>query len=102
MMEYNFCVTRSQYHGVSHATMISPAGNEGFIWLLWGIISVAPFLFVVRFFLHDGQLIGIHKTTWFVALVYVFGIMSSVIAGFGRTLIFNYVPTVTATNAQVR
>lgn len=102
MVEYNFLCDAMINPWLSHATMISPAGNEGFIWLLWGIISVAPFLFVVRFFLHDGQLVGVHKTSWFVAIIYVFGIMSSAIAGFGRALIFNYVPTVTATDAQVR
>jgi hypothetical protein len=80
--------------------MISASGYEAVIYLLWGIVSTCSFFFVIRFFLYDGQMVGVHKATWFLAITYCLGIASSTATAIARAIAFLYVPSTTATTLQ--
>lgn len=70
---------------------------EATVYVLYGLVTLLPFFLVGRFLLHDGQMIGYHRDTWFLATTYIVGILAAAMASMARALIFNFALTATVT-----
>ena len=69
---------------------LNVAAAEMAIYVLYGILTVLPFFLITRFLVYDGQMVGKHRATWYLAVTYTTGVVSATLLSIGRAMFFSF------------